>query len=265
MSIVNWLWFLSSCLLSVACYAEFFSLSLAYNLFPLSSAFSVLAFFASFLYYLFSFSKHFCLYTFSYRLVYCVFFSCLLSRVCVTSSFPFVSFIFRVVSWLAILSLASRLVSALLSLLSNLRYLIACDSYPKFGYLPQISCFLSYVFFGFSALVSPILSVVICLSSLFFLFSLVSWVSVYCLFSYCFFLLSYDLSSPPPLPPPLSSVSSIGDTQGKSKTEKEKQIADRREGRRVRGLWGRSHIIRRGENMVLYKSFKTLCFFLKQS
>jgi hypothetical protein len=131
MSIVNWFSFLSSCILSVVCYTLCCSSSLVYFLFPFTLAFSLLTFLPLLIVSLLScsFSKHFCLTLFlivlstvSFSLVSCL-------EPLSPFSFPFVSFIFRVVSWLLILSLASRLVSALSSLHSNLRSLIARTSY----------------------------------------------------------------------------------------------------------------------------------------
>jgi hypothetical protein len=187
MSIFNWFSFLSSCILSVVCYTLCCSLSLVCFLFPFSLAFSLLTFFASFYRISFILFLFQALLSLHFFLSSCIFFSFLLSRVCVTSSFPFVSFIFRVVSWLLILSLASHLVSALLSLLSNLRYLIARLSYLIFGYLSLISCFLSFVFWFLSSrpLLSPILSVV-SVSLIFFMF--------FPLVSFSFILSSLPLS-----------------------------------------------------------------------
>ncbi len=74
------------------------------------------------------------------------------------------------------------------------------------------------------------------------------------------FLPSYYLASSP-TPPPLSSVSSPGDT----KEARERETAYWRE-RGVIGVWEEpNQIIRRRESLVFYKSFNTLCFALFSS
>ncbi len=68
------------------------------------------------------------------------------------------------------------------------------------------------------------------------------------------FSLSYDFAPrPPPAPSPVSKL----DPATHRKTEKERQLADRREGE---GGRARSRIIWTQKSLVLFKSFNTLCF-----